>query len=144
MESEKLWVDKSIVLEPPAAKMKKLGVPIRKIKKDVMKKYLSDNETRTISAAGSHKCVLPYCEKVFEMKEQFLIHLAISHFWKDLTLEYGEAFVADAIHCPICKDKINPNREKTTYYRHLASAHEVVMKYAWVYILDNNCSGGTM
>ena len=87
MESEKLWVDKSIVLEPSAAKMKKLGVPIRKIKKDVMKKHLSDNETQTVSVAGSYKCVFPNCEKVFEMKEQFLIHLAISHFWKDLTLE---------------------------------------------------------
>ena len=54
MESEKLWVDKSIVLEPSAAKMKKLGVPIRKIKKDVMKKHLSDNETQTVLVAGSH------------------------------------------------------------------------------------------
>eukprot|EP00091_Calanus_sinicus_P007503 TRINITY_DN18577_c0_g1_i1.p1 TRINITY_DN18577_c0_g1~~TRINITY_DN18577_c0_g1_i1.p1 ORF type:complete len:189 (-),score=60.73 TRINITY_DN18577_c0_g1_i1:177-743(-) len=51
--------------------------------------------------------------------------------WKDLTLEFADAFEADSINCPVqsCREKINPNQEKTTYYKHLAVAHETVMKY---------------
>ena len=44
-------------------------------------------------------------------------------------LEFEERFSEDPLHCPVCKEKVNPNHDKTTYYKHLAVAHEAVMKY---------------
>jgi len=29
----------------------------------------------------------------------------------------------------VCKESVNPNMDKTTYYKHLAVNHEIVMKY---------------
>jgi len=129
MESEKLWVDKSVILESTSTKLKRIGIPLKKVDKAVVKKHFDDLELLVPQGERKHDCVFPSCDKVFEKKEQFLIHLAISHFWKDLALDFGEAFEADSMNCPVCKEKVNPNMEKTTYYKHLAVAHETVMKY---------------
>jgi len=127
MEKENLWVNKSVILEPNSVKLKRMGIPIKKLDKSVVKKHFDDLEEEATEIR--HDCVFPSCERVFEKREEFLIHLAISHFFKDMTLEFGESFGADPVHCPVCKAKINPCSEKITYYKHLAVAHETVMKY---------------
>jgi len=131
MEKENLWVDKSVILEPAGVKIKRIGIPIKKVDAALVKKHFDDLEEAAPQVQHNLDCVFSTCDKVFETREKFLIHLAISHFWKDLTLEFAEAFEADSINCPIqsCREKINPNQEKTTYYKHLAVAHETVMKY---------------
>eukprot|EP00092_Neocalanus_flemingeri_P039578 GFUD01043099.1.p1 GENE.GFUD01043099.1~~GFUD01043099.1.p1 ORF type:complete len:1056 (-),score=199.66 GFUD01043099.1:173-3037(-) len=129
METENLWVDKSVILEPDNAKLKRIGIPIKKVSTSIVKKHIDEIEEAKPQVEKNLNCAFPSCDRVSDSREKFLIHLAISHFWKDLTLEYGEAFEADSMHCPICKEKINPNSEKTAYYKHLAVAHETVMKY---------------
>jgi len=127
MERENLWVNKSVVLEQNSVKMKRIEIPIKKVPQTVVEKHFEELEESRVYSM--HDCVFPSCDKVFEKRKEFLIHLAISHFWKDLTLEFGEKFSEDPVSCPVCKEKVNPNHDKTTYYKHLAVAHETVMKY---------------
>jgi len=127
MEKENLWVNKSIVLEPNSLKMKRIEIPLRKVAKSLVTKHFEEMEA--FSDEPRHDCVFPSCDKFFDTRKEFLIHLAISHFWKELSLEFEERFSEDPLHCPVCKEKVNPNHDKTTYYKHLAVAHEAVMKY---------------
>jgi len=129
MEKEMLWVDKSVILEPACAKLKRIGIPMKKLDNSIVKKHFDELEELSPVVEKNFDCVFPSCDRVSDTREKFLIHLAISHFWKDLSLEFGESFEADSINCPICKEKINPNQERTIYYKHLAVAHEAVMKY---------------
>ena len=124
-----LWVDKSVILEPACAKLKRIGIPMKKLDNSIVKKHFDELEELSPVVEKNFDCVFPSCDRVSDTREKFLIHLAISHFWKDLSLEFGESFEADSINCPICKEKINPNQERTIYYKHLAVAHEAVMKY---------------
>jgi len=130
METAKLWVDKSVILEPNSTRMKRTGVEMKKLDSSIVKKHLGDVHVNPESGIERKlNCAIHSCEKVFEKREQFLTHLAISHFWKDLTTEFGDQFKSDALHCPVCKESVNPNMDKTTYYKHLAVNHEIVMKY---------------
>ena len=127
MEKANLWVNKSEILEQSSVKMKRINIPIRKVSKSVVDKHFEELEESRLDTRN--ECVFPSCDKVFEQRKDFLIHLAISHFWKELTLEFGDRFAEDPVHCPLCKEKVSPNLEKTPYYKHLAVAHETVMKY---------------
>jgi len=131
MEKANLWVDKSIILNPVTRKMKRIGIQIKKLDKSVVLQHFDELGLRDLhpQTERKHCCAFPSCDKVFEKRDQFLTHLAISHFWKDLTLEFGTSFKEDAMNCPVCKERINPNMDKTTFYKHLAVAHEIVMKY---------------
>jgi len=131
MEKENLWVNKSVILDNGSAKLKRIGIPIKKVDSSVVKKHFDVEVVAEATSQVDKKldCAIPTCDRVFSTRNEFLIHLAISHFWKELSLDFGEAFQTDSLNCPICKEKVNPNREKTIYYKHLAVAHETVMKY---------------
>jgi len=135
MEDANLWVDKSEILESGTTRVKRFVVNMKKIDKYIVNKYLGDVSISQHEKVSERKlsCAIPSCDKVFAKREQFLTHLAISHFWKDLTAEFGERFKADALHCPECKECVNPNMDKTTYYKHLSVVHEIVMKYVQTY-----------
>jgi len=88
MEAAKLWVDKSVILEPNSIRMKRSVVEMKKLDSSIAKKHLGDvnvNVNPKIGIMRTLSCAIHSCEKVFEKREQFLTHLAISHFWKDLT-----------------------------------------------------------
>merc|ERR1719233_2864058 len=92
MESANLWVDKSVILELNSTRLKRLGVEMKKLDSSIVKKHLGDVDVNLERGADRKlSCAIHSCDKVFEKREQFLTHLAISHFHrKDLTTEFGD------------------------------------------------------
>ena len=131
MEARGLWVNKSVVLDlrEGSVRMKRNDVLIQKMDKRVIQQKLAELEEYKHEKLQSHKCEIAGCEKTCETEEQLLIHLTIEHFWSELCEEYGESYSVSANRCIICSAEMNPTLEKTGYFKHLAVAHKVVLKY---------------
>ena len=132
MEEHKLWVNKSVVLQPGSAKLKRFDIHVKKLNKNAIRSHLNEIEQeKAEKVPEKHKCIIPGCQKDFLSRNDFLTHLVITHFWKEITVEFGENFNRNPQLCPICNSSsINPNNERTVFYKHLAIEHEVVLKYA--------------
>ena len=129
MEANGLWVNKSVILERGAAKIKRLDVSLKKLQKSAIRGHLEEIEAvKASKAPQNHQCEMPGCGKVYNNREHLLTHLVINHFWKDISAEFGDAFAMDPNTCPICKDSIL-NGERMMYFKHLTVSHEVVLKY---------------
>ena len=129
MEARGLWVDKSLILEEGEAKLKRNDVLIKKLDQEEIRHHLQDIEKSKSETVKSHICEFPDCGRTFGSEEHFLIHLATIHFWKELCQEYGESFRDNSKRCIICSEEMDPKMEKTGYFKHLAVAHKVVLKY---------------
>ena len=129
MEARGLWVDKSLVLEEGAARLKRNDVRIKKLDQREIRQQLQEIEISKSVTVKSHGCEIVGCERSFGSEEQLLIHLTIEHFWSELCQEYGESYSASAKRCVICSEALDPALEKTGYFKHLAVAHRVVLKY---------------
>jgi len=129
MESQGLWVNKSVILSPDSTKVKKLRINIKKLNKRMIGSKLDEIEDeKTPSIPEKHPCIFPKCDKEYESRENFLKHLIISHFWKELTIQFGKSFDENPRNCPICKQD-NKEADKTSYFSHLAIKHDVLKKH---------------
>ena len=132
MEAAGLWVNKSVVLDPEAVKMKRVGVNIKKLKRNLIQNHLNDIEDdKRSGGSGEEKisCEMPGCGKQYESRDHYLTHLVINHFWSDISREFGESFNRDPRTCPVCRESFNSRSERMSYYKHLAVQHQVVIKY---------------
>ena len=132
MEARGLWVNKSVVLDlrEGSVRMKRNDVKLKKMDKKVVQEKLEELENYKNEKLKSHKCEIGDCEKTYETEDQLLIHLTIKHFWSELCQEYGDSYSVSAKRCIICSAEMDPTLEKTGYFKHLAVAHKVVLKYA--------------
>ena len=132
MEARGLWVNKSVVLDlsQGSVRMKRNDVLIKKMDKKVVQDKLQELEKYKNDKLKSHKCDIGGCGKICETEDQLLIHLTIEHFWSELCQEYGDSYSVSAKRCIICSAEMDPTLEKTGYFKHLAVAHKVVLKYA--------------
>ena len=131
MESHGLWVNKSVILPADAATRRRIQINVKKLPKSAIQSNLNDiEEAKAQSAPTKHTCAMARCEKVYDSRANYLTHLVISHFWKEISAEFEESFVKDAGTCPVCSANIvNPHGEKMVFFKHLAVKHEVVLKY---------------
>jgi len=133
MEKDGLWVDKSVILNSGDARLKRLDIKVKKVDRSVWDKISTPEEQAEKIApyVSRHSCPVVSCSRSVETRDQLLIHLAVSHFWQRIDKQYGLEFkLTGGTVCPICKNEvINPNKEKSVFFKHLAVVHEVVMKY---------------
>merc|ERR1719221_1954353 len=109
--------------------MKRNDVLIQKMDKKVIQDKLQELEKYKAEKLKSHKCEIGDCEKTYETEDQLLVHLTIEHFWSELCQEYGDSYSVSAKRCIMCSAEMDPTLEKTGYFKHLAVAHKVVLKY---------------
>jgi len=129
MESHGLWVNKSVILPADSAKIKNIRIDVKKLNKRMIGTKLDEIEDEKLPLVPEKQtCIFPRCGKVYDSKEDLLRHLVISHFWKELTIQYGPSFDSNPKNCPVCKQD-NKTGERSHYFFHLAIEHDALKTY---------------
>jgi len=109
--------------------IKHIGVEHRAVEQFMPEKFRFTNEASTIkSESMPHSCILPDCSRQYPNERSLLVHLVMSHYYKQMEDMFEDKFLADTSSCFKCRKTLPSN--KVGFMKHLGVDHGVVMELA--------------
>ena len=111
--------------------IKHVGVKHRAVEQFIPEKFRFPSETFSTTAsvvANSHLCLLPDCTRRFVSERTLLVHMVMSHFYKQMEDMFEHKFLQDKSTCFKCGKTLPSN--KVGFMKHIGVDHGVVKDLA--------------
>ena len=90
-------------------------------------KFRFPKEAMTVKTESmTHVCILPNCSRQYPNERSLLVHLVMSHYYKQMEDMFEDKFLADTSCCFKCSKTLPSN--KVGFMKHLGVDHGVVME----------------
>jgi len=114
-----------------------IGVGHRAVEQFMPEKFRFPTDATTVKTESmTHLCILPDCSRQYPNERSLLVHLVMSHYYKQMEDMFEDRFLADTSCCFKCSKTLPSN--KVGFMKHLGVDHGVVMEIvAGTFDLDN-------